>query len=396
LSRKRRSRPVAKKKERGNGSGTVYARKNKDGKVIGYRGSYFTPDGKRRYVSAKNKTEARRALRQAMADADRGLIFDAGTLTVGEYLKSWLSDCLGPLVRSSKMEYSTFIRYAGIVNNHITPVLGRKKLRDLGRAEVRALYAAKGKELSPRSVDYIHVTLQKALSQAVRDDLIPRNVAEGERPRSSRNREEIKALSPAQVRALLAAASGERNEALYVVAVHTGLRQGELLGLRWADVDLEGRRLSVRRALKVTDTGLDFGPPKNKASLRSVPLTRSAAAALRAHRTRQNEERLRLGDLWSDHDLVFPNRVGGPTDHNNLYRREYKKLLKRAGLGDEGFTFHSLRHTFATELFNQRKRPKIIQSLLGHSSIVQTMDTYSHLLDGVDDDEVGGLDEAFG
>ena len=93
---------------------------------------------------------------------------------------------------------------------------------------------------------------------------------------------------------------------------------------------------------------------------------------------------------------MFPNRVGKPLDHNNLYHREYKPLLQRSGLGDEGFSFHSLRHTFATELFNQRKRPKIIQSLLGHSSITQTMDTYSHLLDDVDDDEVGGLDEAFG
>jgi integrase len=146
----------------------------------------------------------------------------------------------------------------------------------------------------------------------------------------------------------------------------------------------------------VTDGGADFGPPKNKASRRSVPLSKSAVAALKAHRTRQNEERLRLGDLWQDHDLVFPNRVGKPMDHNNLYYREYKPLLRRAGLSDEGFTFHSLRHTFATELFNQRKRPKIIQSLLGHSSIVQTMDTYAHLLDDVDDDEIGGLDEAFG
>jgi integrase len=230
----------------------------------------------------------------------------------------------------------------------------------------------------------------------MRDDLIPRNVAAGERPRSSRTRQEIKPLTSEQARALLTAIRGERNEALYVVAIHTGLRQGELLGLKWTDVDPAGRRLSVRRALKVTDHGLDFGPPKNKASRRSVPLSKTAAAALRAHRTRQNEERLRLGDLWRDHDLVFPNRVGKPLDHNNLYYREYKPLLQRAGLEAEGFTFHSLRHTFATELFNQRKRPKIIQSLLGHSSIVQTMDTYSHLLDDVDDDEVGGLDEAFG
>src|SRR5215204_5416554 len=169
------------------------------------------------------------------------------------------------------MERSTFVRYEGIVKNHISPTIGRKKHKDLGRSEVLAFYAAKIGELSPRSVDYIHVTLQKALSQAMRDDLIARNVAAGERPRSSRKREEIKALSSEQARALLTAASeaGERNEALYVVAVHTGLRQGELLGLKWTDVDLASRRLSVRRALKVTDHGLDFGPPKNNASRRS-------------------------------------------------------------------------------------------------------------------------------
>ena len=244
-------------------------------------------------------------------------------------------------------------------------------------------------------MDYVHATLRKALSQAVRDDLIPRNVAAGERPRSARSRKEIKALSSGQAGALLAAARGTRDEALFVVALHTGLRQGELLGLKRTDVDLKDRRLSVRRALKVMDHGLDFGPPKNKASRRSVPLTKTAQSALKAHRSRQNEERLRLGDLRNDRGLVFPNRVGRPPDHNNLYYRDYKKLLEQAGLASEGFTFHSLRHAFATELFRQRKRPKAIQTLLGHSSITQTMDTYSHLLDGVDDDEVGGLDEAF-
>jgi integrase len=387
---------MGKAKSRANGDGDVFPRKNKVGKITSYRGAYVGPDGKRRYVSGKTKTDAREALAAARADAAGGVVLDAGKLTVAEYLERWLSDCLTPLVKGGKMEHSTYVRYAGNVGNHISPTLGRKKLRNLSRAEVRALYSAKGKELSPRSVDYIHVTLQKALNQAMRDDLISRNVAVGERPRSSRKREEIKALSSEQARALLAAARGGRNEALYVVAVHTGLRQGELLGLKWTDVDLAARRLSVRRALKVTDHGLDFGPPKNNASRRSVPLSRTAVAVLRAHRTRQNEERLRLGDLWLDHDLVFPNRVGKPMDHGNLYYREYKPLLDEAGLGDEGFTFHRLRHTFATELFNQRKRPKIIQSLLGHSSITQTMDTYSHLLDDVDDDEISRLDEAFG
>ena len=221
------------------------------------------------------------------------------------------------------------------------------------------------------------------------DDLINCNVATGERPRSSRNRQEIMAISSEQVRVLLTAAQDARNEALYAVAVPTGLHQGELLGLKWTDVDLAYRRLSVRRTLKATDHGLNFGPPKNKASRRSVPLSKTAVAFLHAHRTRQNEERLRLGDPWQDHDLVSPNRVGMPLDHNNLYYREYKGLLQMAGLEDEGFTFHNLRHTFATELSNQRKRSKIIQSLLENSSIVQTIDNYSHLLEYVDDGEVG-------
>ena len=369
--------------------------KRKDGLYVG-RVVVHTPGGpKRKAVYGRKYGEVEKKLNALRADADRGIVFDADSLKVGEWLDSWLSDCLKPLVDAGKMAHSTYVRYRGIVDKHLKPALRHRKLKDVTRAEVRKLYAVKGETLSPRSVDYIHVTLQTALSRAVRDDLIPRNVAEGERPRSSRQRrsDDVKALSPAQVRALLHAARGTRNEALYIVALQTGLRQGELLGLRWADLD--AGKVAVRRSLKVTDHGLDFGPPKNKASRRSVPLNRTAAGALRAHKARQNEERM-AARTWRDTDLVFPNRVGKPADHNNLYYREYKPLLQKVGLGDEGFTFHSLRHTFATELFNQRKRPKIIQSLLGHSSITQTMDTYSHLLDDVDDDEVGGLDEAFG
>jgi len=119
-------------------------------------------------------------------------------------------------------------------------------------------------------------------------------------------------------------------------------------------------------------------------------------AALKAHRIRQNEERLRVGELWEDHSLVFPNRVGKPINHSNLYNREFKGLLKAAGLQDQGFTFHSLRHTFATELFRRRMHPKKVQSLLGHSSITQTMDRYSHLMEDIGGEVVEGLDESFG
>jgi|SRR5829696_1754482 len=189
---------MAKKKQRGNGNGTVYARKNNQGKIIGYRVVYYDASGKRRYVSAGNKTEGEKILRKLLADADRGLIFDAGRLRLGEYLEYWLTDCVEPLMEQGKIAHSTCVRYAGIVRNHIKPALGRRKVKDLNRAEVRKLYNRKAKKLSPRSVDYLHVTLQKALSQAVKDDLIPRNVATGERPRSSRDRDEIQALSPSR------------------------------------------------------------------------------------------------------------------------------------------------------------------------------------------------------
>jgi integrase len=369
--------------------------KREDGRYMA-RYTVHTPDGpKRKTIYDKKYKEVEKKLNEARANADRGLVFDADNLKAGEWMDSWLFDCLKPRVAAGKMAHSTYVRSEGIVNNHLKPALGHRKLKDITRAEVRRLYNEKSKALSARSVDYIHATLQMLLSQAVRDDLIPRNVAVGERPRSSRNRQEAKVLSPAQVKALLMTARGTRNEALYVVAVHTGLRQGELLGLKWTDVDLDAGKLSVRRSLKVSEDGLNFGPPKNKASRRSVPLNKTAVATLRAHRLRQNQERLR-SPAWRDTNLVFPNRIGGPTDHNNLYYREYKPLLERAGLMGEGFTFHTLRHTFATALFMRREHPKVVQSLLGHSSITQTMDTYSHLMDGIGGDAVDGLDEAFG
>src|SRR5215208_1003484 len=203
--------------------------KRKDGR---YMACYTvqTPDGpKRKTIYGKKYKEVENKLNEARANADKGLIFDADNLKAGEWMDSWLCDCLKPLVAAGKMAHSTYVRTEGIVNNHLKPMLGHRKLKDLTRMEVRRLYNEKSKTLSARSVDYIHATLQMLLSQAVRDNLIPRNVAGGERQRSSRNRQETKALSPTQVKALLTAARGTRSEGLYILAMHTGLRQGELL-----------------------------------------------------------------------------------------------------------------------------------------------------------------------
>src|SRR5215210_9499520 len=227
---------MARKKERGNGSGTVYPRKNKQGKIIGYRGSYFAPDGKRRYVSAKRKSDAERALRQAMTDADRGFVFDGGTLALEDYLTRWLTNSVKDTVRRS-----TLVQYKSVVYRHLIPALGRLKLKALSSSHARAHYREKlDSGLSPRTVQYIHVTLHKALKQAVMDGLVPRNVTEAVKPPQIQ-REEICPLTPDQAKALLETvrAEDDRLEALYVMAITTGLRQGELLGLKWDDVDLE-------------------------------------------------------------------------------------------------------------------------------------------------------------
>jgi integrase len=162
-----------------------------------------------------------------------------------------------------------------------------------------------------------------------------------------------------------------------------------LLGLKWTDVDLDAGFLSVQRSL---DTDGTFNPPKRNNSRRTVKLTGHAAEALRSHRVRQNEERLRLGSLWEDQGLVFPNRIGKPMNADNLYHRGFKPLLEKVGLS--GFTFHSLRHTCATLLLSKNIHPRIAQEMLGHATISQTMDTYSHVMPGMGDAAATALEEA--
>jgi integrase len=376
---------MAKKKQRGNGAGTVYPRKNKDGKVIGYRGSYIV-NGKRYYVSAKTKTETEQKLRQAMTDADRGLTFDAGTLTLRDYLYRWLNDSVRDTVRDT-----TFERYEQIARLHIEPALGGVRLKALTPTHVRGLYKDKLQSRSPRTVQYIHITLHKALKQAVSDGLIPRNVTEAVKPPQIR-REEIHPLMPEQVNALLSAARGDRLEALYVLAIHTGLRQGELLGLKWDDVDLEEGTLQVRRTLTTAKGGLVLSTPKTKGSRRTVKLTQSAIEALRSHLQRQLGEIDRAGSLWEENGLIFASEKGEPLDRRGTVKYQFKKLLKCAGLPD--IRFHDLRHTCATLLLGRNVNPKIVSEMLGHASIAITLDTYSHVLPNMQNEAAKAMEDA--
>jgi integrase len=382
---------MARKKGRGNGDGDVYPRKNKQGKIIRYRGSYWvqTAEGpKRRYVSGKTKAETRAALNKARADRDGGLVYSADGLKVADYLRRWLEDSVRDTVRGT-----TFERYEQNCRKHIIPALGRVKLKDLTPAHVRGLYKEKLRSLSPRSVRYIHVTLHKALKQAVHDGLIPRNVTEAVKPPQI-HREEMRPLTPEQAKILLKSvhAEGDRLEALYVMAVTTGLRQGELLGLKWDDVDLEAGTLQVRRTLTTAKGGPVLSAPKTKGSQRSVKLSQTALSALRSHLERQLGEIDRAGSLWRENGLIFASEMGEPLDRRYVTTHLFKPLLKRAGLPE--IRFHDLRHTCATLLLSKNVNAKVVSEMLGHASIAITLDTYSHVLPNMQDSAADAMEEA--
>jgi integrase len=326
----------------------------------------------------------------AMTDADQGTLPGPANLTVERYLTSWLSDSIkGTLSRA------TYDAYKRDVHHHIIPELGRRKLKELTPGDIRRLYRKMAERgLKDRSIEYVHITLRKSLKAAVIDKVINHDPTDGVRPLKTPTgaAKESRALNPPQVKALLEAASESRFEALYVVAIHTGLRRGELLGLMWTDADLDAGTLAVRRSLDVDGT---FKASKNRAARRTLRLTPRALDALKTHKVRQNAERLQAGARWQDHDLVFPNTVGKPMNAGNLYRREFQPLLERAGLADAGYTIHSLRHTFATTLADKGVHPSTAQKMLGHSDIRMTLAIYTHATDGMQDAATDALEEAF-
>lgn len=371
--------------KRGNGEGSISRRKNGS-----WRAEYavYTAEGrKRKTVYGKTRAEVAKKLNRALADSEDGLFFDDEGLRVGEYLERWLESSV-----RGNVSPRTYTNYRLQVRRHLVPALGRIKLRYLTPYKVQGLYHSKlDSGLSNASVRYTHAVLHRALRQAVKWSLVPRNVAEAVDPPRVR-REEITPLSPDQSRAFLAAAEGDRYEALYVVALTCGLRQGEVLGLKWSDVDLEARTMRVSRQVQRHRDrgGLVFAEPKN-ASRRTVPLTGTAAEALRRHGRRQAEERVRVGSLYEDMGLLFASETGTPLDAQNVVNRSFKPLLKRAGL--PSIRFHDLRHTCATLLLAKGVHPKLVQTLLGHASIGITMDLYSHWAPAMGDQVAAAMED---
>jgi integrase len=310
-------------KRRVKGEGSVYRRGY--GRVVG---EYEDANGKRRYISGKTKVEVRQKLRKLLADRDEGIAYDSENLTVGGYLNRWLE-----VVKGSVRE-RTWQRHEQVVRLHLKPMLGGARLDRLNALQVQAMYGRKLQSgLSPRSVEIIHTTLHKALRQAVRWTLIPRNITEAVTPPRPL-RKEIKPLSREKARTLLEASKSDPLYAFYVLAVTTGMRNGELLGLQWKDLDLDIETLEVRRTVF---NGV-VSPPKTAAGNRTIRLTGLAVVALKEHCLCEAKQRI---SEW-----VFPSRRGTPLDVHNVHNRSWKPLLKRAGL-PASTRMHDLRHTCA-------------------------------------------------
>ncbi|MDP9438491.1 MAG: site-specific integrase [Actinomycetota bacterium] len=344
---------------------------------------------KRKVLYGKTRAEVAEKLTRAMADRDGGLASDTGNLALGGYLERWLEVSVKGNVRPRTLD-----NYRMHVRRHIAPALGHIKLKTLSPAHVQCFYRAKlDAGLASSTVRYMHAVLHRALKQALRWGLVPRNVVEAVDPPKV-EQEEAKALSPAEVKTLLLEARGDRLEALYVLAVHTGLRQGELLGLRWDDVDFKTGKLRVSRQLQnMRDgSGLVFAPLKTGKGRRTIRLTNAASVALKRHRRRQAEEKLGAGTFYGDRGLIFATGKGTPLNASNVHSRSFKPLLKRAGLPDR--RFHDLRHTCATLMLSQGVNPKIAQEVLGHANVAQTMDTYSHVLPDMQEPAVAAMERA--
>ena len=270
-------------------------------------------------------------------------------------------------------------RYEADIRVHIKPVLGSTKIIKLDALQLHYFYRDKlNSGLAVNTVRMMHVIIHKAMKQAVRWKLIPHNIADDvDAPRGPKT--EVGSLTPKQVKELLSAASDDRLEALYVLAVSTGMRRGELLGLQWQDIDFDAGTLRVRRTLNRGTTT----PPKSSKANRMIKLPQIALEALK------NQTRVE-GSVW-----VFSTANCTPVSERNLHSQYWKKIKQKAGLLPHT-KFHSLRHTAATLLLAKNVNPKIVADLLGHSSIKITLDTYSHVLPDMQSTAADSMDDALG
>ncbi len=374
-----------------------------------WRARYVDALGVRR--SVYSSTPGRAGAREAAAKRDEAIrraelgIVSNPHLTVGDLLERWLTE-VAPL----RLRPSSLVRYRGIIREQLLPTVGRIPLAALAPEHVARAYAelaaprevtinhARARYTEPRArsqaaIRYAHAVLHRALDQAVIWRLIERNPATGAvLPR--RSRPEMRPLSTPEARRFLEATGGHPLEALFTLALTTGMRKGELLGLRWRDVDWATRRISIHHTLVRLHGRWWLGDPKTAKSERSVTLTDPTIDLLRAHRAHQAERLLAIGHRLTDDDFLFSDDAGDPLWGRHVTTREFGPLLRQAELPP--IRFHDLRHTFATLQLAAGTNPKIVSEVLGHKDVAITLDRYSHALPTMQTEAMARLDALLG
>lgn len=377
-----------KKSRRANNDGAIFKLQN--GRwaaeiVLGYVHGKL----KKKRVQAKTQEQVRKRLQKLKNKIEQGIPIGDERLTVGAFLDRWLVDYVKPSLRRK-----TAASYEKNVELHLKPGLGHIRLVKLTAPDIQRFMnekrergsvrvepsadgtEAKHKALSPRTVQILRAILRKAIGQAVKWDLIPRNVVTLTDPPKVQ-RYKATPLTGEQGKAFIAAASGDRLEVLFIVALALGLRLGEALGLRWSDVDFEAKTLRVEQTIQRVNGKFIFGSTKTDKSRRTLHPSDPTLEALRAHRRKQQEERLRVGPEWGDLDLIFTTETGNPIDPSNV-RRSFLRVLAAANLPT--IRFHDLRHSCATYLAANGISARVAMEQLGHSEIRTTLEIYSHVM----------------
>jgi integrase len=368
--RKRRGR-------RANGEGTITRRKDGLWQAAIY---VPQPDGtiRRRYLYNRDRDRLREQLNELSYQVGKGVLTPDGAMTVSEYLDQWLAEVAAKQVRPS-----TYTGYETNVRLHIKPLIGSKKLAKLTARDVRQMIETlRAKPLSrgigimsDRAVQYVHATLRSALEQACREELISRNVAKLVQS-NVRDAGQHEPYSVQESKRLLIHAQRHRLHALWVLLVMLGVRRGEVLALRWADVDLGAGTVAVLGSLQRVGSSLQRVPTKTRGSQRTIPLPAPCVEALRAHRARQNTDRLAAGTRWVTSDLVFTTRHGTPIEPRTV-NRMFRALTDAAGL--RPVRLHDLRHGCVSLLLSLGVPPRTVMQIVGHTVMEMTMERYGHV-----------------
>jgi integrase len=346
--------------------------------------------GKRKqkwFSGFETKKEAEKAMAEKLNELNKGTYIEPSAMTIKDFFEIWVED-----YAKNALKPTTFQTYTTYINTHIVPSLGSLTLQKVQPTHLQRFYndkLANGRAdgaggLSAQTVRYLHAILREALGHAVKWQYLSQNVVELADPPTLRKKD-IVTLQVEEVQEFLTLAKEDRLYIAFLLAVTTGLRRGEILGLRWRDVDMEAQKASIRKNLVTLRGKSVLQEPKTPGSHRSVTFPAMTIEEIKNHQKIQNREKASAGESYKDNDLIVATSIGTPIGPRNLLRNFYR-ILEKGNLPK--IRFHDLRHTHATLMLQQGEHPKIVSERLGHANTRITMDIYSHVLPNMQQEAV--------